>query len=79
MGSWLGSVGLVAWASGYESMGLVGFMVWVVARLWRGLVTSTMMVWSNSIMDFCSGVCCGSNYGGGVEERIYGDLGFVWV
>ena len=79
MGSWLGSVGLVAWAGGYESMGLVGFMVWVVARLWRGLVTSTMMVWSNSIMGFCSGVCCGSNYGGGVEERIYGDLGFVWV
>ena len=79
MGSWLGSVGLVAWASGYESVGLVGFMVWVVARLWRGLVTSTMMVWSNSIMGFCSSVCCGSNYGGGVEERIYGDLGFVWV
>ena len=79
MGSWLGSVGLVAWASGYESVGLVGFMVWVVARLWRGLVTSTMMVWSNSIMGFGSGVCCGSNYGGCVEERIYGDLGFVWV
>ena len=33
------------------------------------------MVWSNSIMGFGSGVCCGSNYGGGVEERIYGRLG----
>jgi len=59
----------------------MGFMVWVIARLWRGLVTKAQW-WCGQTRFWVLAlvfVVVVTMVVGGVEERIYGDLSFVWV